>query len=299
MSFALTKQKGPANTWDSLRSERNKRRKRGGSTLSNKTPNKSKFSTWTRAMAELASKLFLAGVIGYLLFAGYNFLISTPRFQIQDVIFKGNHVLNNSQILEWLGPVVGKNLIAIDLVRLNKRLSEHPWVQTASIQRIFPQGLEFEITERVPYARVKKDQIYLMDNSGVILSPEKPGYGHLPLIISKDSKEKGVSNGELLNSLKTMDYFNSLSFFESNPLEVAELVGPSRVLFKARNQGFKIQMSMDQLNEGFKKFMLILDSLEDEKLKTQMIDLSFKDQVVIRERFKPSSTLISAKSQTN
>jgi len=298
MSFALTKQKGSANTWDCLRSERKKKRKRG-STLSNKSPNKLKFNTWTRALAELASKLFLAGVIGYLLFAGYNFLISTPRFQIQDVTFRGNHVLNNSQILEWLGPVVGKNLIAIDLVTLNKRLSEHPWVQTASIQRIFPQGLEFELKERVPYARVKKDQIYLMDNSGFILSPEKPGYGHLPIIILKGSKEKDVSNGELLNSLQTMDDFNQLSFFKSNPLQVAELVGPSRVLFKARNQDFKIQMSMDQLSEGFQKFILILDSLEEEKLKTQIIDLSFKDQVVIRERFKPSSTLISAKSQTN
>ena len=281
MSFTLTKQKGPSTTWDCLRSERNKRRKRSR-TLSNKSPNKSKFGTWARIMTELASKLFLASVIGYLLFSGYNFLISTPRFQIQDVTFRGNHVINNSQILEWLGPVIGENLIAIDLVGLSKRLSDHPWVKTASIQRIFPQGLEFELTERVPYARVEKDQIYLMDNSGFILSPEKPGYGHLPLIILHDSKEKDVSNEELLNSLKTMDYFNQLSFFKNNPLEVAELVGPSRVLFNSRNQGFKIQMSMDELNEGFKKFMIILDSLEDENLKTQMIDLSFKDQVVIR-----------------
>ena len=281
MSFTLTKQKGPSTTWDCLRSERNKRRKRSR-TLSNKSPNKSKFGTWARIMTELASKLFLVSVIGYLLFSGYNFLISTPRFQIQNVTFRGNHVINNSQILEWLGPVIGENLIAIDLVGLSKRLSDHPWVKTASIQRIFPQGLEFELTERVPYARVKKDQIYLMDNSGFILSPEKPGYGHLPLIILHDSKEKDVSNEELLNSLKTMDYFNQLSFFKNNPLEVAKLVGPSRVLFNSRNQGFKIQMSMDELNEGFKKFMIILDSLEDENLKTQMIDLSFKDQVVIR-----------------
>jgi len=281
MSFTLTKQKGPSTTWDCLRSERNKRRKRSR-TLSNKSPNKSKFGTWARIMTELASKLFLASVIGYLLFSGYNFLISTPRFQIQDVTFRGNHVINNSQILEWLGPVIGENLIAIDLVGLSKRLSDHPWVKTVSIQRIFPQGLEFELTERVPYARVKKDQIYLMDNSGFILSPEKPGYGHLPLIILHDSKKKDVSNEELLNSLKTMEYFNQLSFFKNNPLEVAELVGPSRVLFNSRNQGFKIQMSMDELNEGFKKFMIILDSLEDENLKTQMIDLSFKDQVVIR-----------------
>ena len=108
MSFALTKQKGSATTWDYFRPKRNKRRKRGR-TLSNKSPNKSKFSTWARTMTELGSKLFLAGVIGYLLFAGYNFLISTPRFQIQDITFRGNHVLNNSQILEWLGPVIGKN----------------------------------------------------------------------------------------------------------------------------------------------------------------------------------------------
>ena len=284
MSFALTKQKGPAAAvWDYFRPNRNKRRKRR-TTLSNKSPNKSKISTWARTMTELGSKLFLAGVIGYLLFAGYNFLISTPRFQIQNVTFQGNHVLNNSQILEWLGPVIGKNLISIDLVRLNKRLSEHPWVQTVSIQRIFPQGLEFELIERVPYARIKKDQTYLMDNSGFILSPEKPGYGNLPLIILNDSKEQGVSNRELLKSLKIMDDFNQLSFFKNNPLEVVELAGPSRVLFKGRKEGFKIQMSRDELNEGFKNFKIIQDSLEDENLEIQLIDLSFKDQIVIREK---------------
>jgi len=282
MSFALIKQKGPAAVWDYFRPNRNKRRRRR-TTLSNKSPNKSKISTWARTMTELGSKLFLAGVIGYLLFAGYNFLISTPRFQIQNVTFQGNHVLNNLQLFEWLGPVIGENLISIDLVRLNKRLSEHPWVQTVSIQRIFPQGLEFELIERVPYARIKKDQTYLMDNSGFILSPEKPGYGNLPLIILNDSKQQGVSNRELLKSLKTMDDFNQLSFFKNNPLEVVELVGPSRVLFKARKEGFKIQMSRDKLNEGFKNFKIIQDSLEDENLKIQLIDLSFKDQIVIRE----------------
>ena len=284
MSFALTKQKGPAAAvWDYFRPNRNKRRKRR-TTLSNKSPNKSKISTWARTMTELGSKLFLAGVIGYLLFAGYNFLISTPRFQIQNVTFKGNHVLNNSQLFEWLGPVIGENLISIDLVRLNKRLSEHPWVQTVSIQRIFPQGLEFELIERVPYARIKKDQTYLIDNLGFILSPEKAGYGNLPLILLNESKEQGVSNGELLKSLKTMDDFNQLSFFKNNPLEVVELVGPSRVLFKSRKEEFKIQMSRDELNEGFKNFKIIQDSLEDENLEIQLIDLSFKDQIVIREK---------------
>jgi len=282
MNFSLAKQKGPAATWDGLRSERNKKRKRGS--IRKKNPVNLNFGAWLRIIMEFASKLFFVGVIGFLLYAGYNFIISTSRLQIQNISFRGNHVLSDSQIVEWLGPIKGKSILTLDLAGLNRRLSEHPWVQSASTQRIFPQGLNFELTERVPYARIKKDQIYLMDNFGVILSPEIPEYQHLPLIILQKSKGKSLLNGKVLHSLKTMHYFNKLSFFENNPIEIAELVGHARVLFISRNKDLKIQMSMDDLNEGFKNFMIVLDSLEGENLKTKMIDLSFKNQVVIREK---------------
>ena len=75
--------------------------------------------------------------------------------------------------------------------------------------------------------------------------------------------------------------------------------GHSRVLFITRNRDLQIQMSMSDLNEGFKNFMIVLDSLDEKNLKAQMIDLSFKDQVIIREKFKSVSTLVLTKSQTN
>lgn len=298
MSFTLTRQKGPAATWDDFLSERNKKRKRG-SNLNRRVPNKPKLGNWVRTLTELTSKLFLVGVVGYLIFAGWNFLISTPRFQIQNIYFQGNNILSDTQILEWLGPVKGENLIAIDLVDLSQRLSKNPWIQSASIRRNFPQGLEFKLTERVPYARIKKDQIYLVDSFGVTLSPEKPEYRHLPLIIMQGEKENNFLEGKVLHSLKTMHYFNKLSFFDNNPLDAAKLIGHSRVLFITLNRDIQIHMSMDRLDEGRKNFLLILDTLEEENSKIQMIDLSFKDQVVIRNRFKQSSTLFSAKSQTN
>ena len=88
MSFTLARQKGPAATWDDFRSERNKKRKRG-SNLNRRVPNKPKLGYWVRILAEFISKLFLVGVVGYLIFAGWNFLISTPRFQIQNIYFQG------------------------------------------------------------------------------------------------------------------------------------------------------------------------------------------------------------------
>ena len=295
MSFALARQKGSATRWDDFRTQRNKRKKRG-SILSKNLSSKPKIGVWVRILAELTSKLFLAGVVGYLLFSGYNFLLSSPRFQIQNISFKGNQVLSNPEVLEWVGSLKGKNLFAINLAELNQRLSEHPWVKSSALQRKFPKSLVIEITERVPYARVMKDRVYLMDNFGVILSPEKPEYRHLPLIIMEKNKEKNLSNEKALYSLKTMRYFNKLSFFKNNPLDGAVMKSHSRVLFVTRNRDLQIQMSMNELNEGFKNFMIILDSLDEKNLETKMIDLSFKDQVIIRENFKPVSTLVSKKN---
>ncbi len=246
---------------------------------------------------ELASKLFLAGVVIYLLYASYNFLTSDPRFQITDVTFSGNHALLENQLLEWLGQVHGENLFAYDLSRASERLAEHPWVLSASVQRKFPQKIQIELTERVPYARIKFEKVFLMDNFGVILSEEKPEYRNLPLIVQPGVKPENFSGERVIQSLKTMHYFNKLSFFEKNPLDIAELKGHSRIIFSTRNRDLQIQMSMETLTEGFKKFRIVLDTLEDDAVKIQMIDLSFKDQVVVRDRIPSHST--SMKTLTN
>jgi len=298
MDFAIAGQKSSSVAWEDLRSERKKKQRRGGD-LNKKAPSKksARDFSWARILFELASKLFLAGVVIYLLYASYNFLTSDPRFQITDVTFSGNHALLENQLLEWLGQVHGGNLFAYDLSRASERLAEHPWVLSASVQRKFPQKIQIELTERVPYARIKFEKVFLMDNFGVILSEEKPEYRNLPLIVQPGVKPENFSGERVIQSLKTMHYFNKLSFFEKNPLDIAELKGHSRIIFSTRNRDLQIQMSMETLTEGFKKFRIVLDTLEDDAVKIQMIDLSFKDQVVVRDRIPSHST--SMKTPTN
>ncbi len=298
MNFAIVGQKSSSVAWEDLRSERKKKQRRGGD-LNKIAPSKksARDFSWARILFELASKLFLAGVVIYLLYASYNFLTSDPRFQITDVTFSGNHALLENQLLEWLGQVHGGNLFAYDLSRASERLAEHPWVLSASVQRKFPQKIQIELTERVPYARIKFEKVFLMDNFGVILSEEKPEYRNLPLIVQPGVKPENFSGERVIQSLKTMHYFNKLSFFEKNPLDIAELKGHSRIIFSTRNRDLQIQMSMETLTEGFKKFMIVLDTLEDDTVKIQMIDLSFKDQVVVRDRISAHST--SMKTPTN
>jgi cell division protein FtsQ len=299
MNFALADQKSPSLAWQDLRSERKKKQKRG-SEISKKAP--SKISTrdfsWPRILFELTSKIFLAGVVFYLFYASYNFITSDPRFQITEINFRGNHALSEKQLLDWLGQVQGKNLFAYDLSKASEKLAEHPWVLSASVQRKFPKEIQIELTERVPYARIKFEKIFLMDNFGVILSEEKPEHRNLPLInTQRGTKSENFSGEKIIQSLKTMHYFNRLPFFKNNPLDIAELKGNSRILFFTRNRDLQIQMSLDALTEGFKKFMIVLDILKDDKSIIQRIDLSFKDQVVVRDHISTHSTFM--KPQTN
>ena len=298
MDVAIIGQKSPSIAWEDLRSERKKKQRRGGD-LSKKAPAKTsgRDFSWARILFELGSKLFLAGVVIYLFYASYNFLTSDPRFQVTDVTFSGNQALQENQILEWLGQVHGENLFAYDLSKASERLAEHPWVLSASVQRKFPQEIQIELIERVPYARIKFEKVFLMDNFGVVLSEEKPEYRNLPLIVQPGVKPENFSGASVIQSLKTMHYFNKLSFFEKNPLDTAELKGHSRIVFFTRNRDLQIQMSMETLTEGFKKLMIVLDTLEDDTAKIQMIDLSFRDQVVVRDRTLAHST--SMKTPTN
>ena len=300
MDFAISDQKRPSEAWSGLRSERKKKQRRG-SDLNKKAPSKKNshdiFSL--RILLELTSKIFLAGVVIYLFYISYSFLISDPRFKITDISFHGHHALTEKQLLDWLGPVQGKNLFKYDLAKATESLAKHPWILSASVQRKFPRQIQVELTERIPYARVKFNKIFLMDNFGKILSEEKQEHKHLPLIVQPDKRTKpeNFSGEKVVQSLKTMHYFNKLPFFKNNPLDIADLKGDSRIIFFTRNRDLQIQMSMEALNDGFKKFMIVLDTLEDENMKIQMIDLSFKNQVVVRGQDTINST--SIKRQTN
>ena len=87
MSFSLTKQKGPAATWDGLRSERNKKRKRGSS-IRKKNPVNLKIGVLVHIITEFTSKLFLTVVIGFLLLVRVSQLVRPLHFGTLNHIHK-------------------------------------------------------------------------------------------------------------------------------------------------------------------------------------------------------------------
>ena len=246
--------------------------------------------SFCRALAKGIAKAILIATCSYGLFTGYRFITSSPNFNINKVNWTGNESLSTEDLNTWAGPITGKNIFQLDLNKVSQKLAQHPWVKTALVSRVFPQGLNIDLNERTPFARVQLDQIYVMDNYGILLGPEVGKFNKLPFvtgILAKNPKSgDNVANEEIIRGLKTMHYINLLSMFKKNPIDTVRISSKSRVTFITRNKNMKVHMRPGTVRESFKNLTLVLDTIEESEGDLSYIDLSFKNKIVVKHHKK-------------
>lgn len=231
-------------------------------------------------------RIVILAAFFYSLYSGYVFLTQSPYFAVSKAVFSGNQKLTAEELKESIGHVSGQNIFLLDLEGLSRGLVEHPWVRSVSVKRVFPNSVQVDLVERIPYARIQLDQVYVMDNFGVLLAKEEPAYKHLPLIARPVFGEvklgANVAGSGVTQSLQAMHFLNNLSLFQKNPIIAAQTQSGNRVEFYTRDKNFKIVMDMDHLQESFQNFLIVANEIEKEISKIASIDLSFKDKVVTR-----------------
>lgn len=101
-------------------------------------------------------KLALAIVIGVLVFAGYRAAASASFFQLRTIEVQGTSRLQPADIQALVRQSVDKTGVwKADLNGINERIERLPWVRTAVVSRVLPDGIRVRITERSPRAVVR------------------------------------------------------------------------------------------------------------------------------------------------
>jgi cell division protein FtsQ len=287
MGFMVLEHKKPVTTWKQDRSHRRKKRRpQGGKTIRKET--NFDFAAASKTLTEVTAKVILIAACFYGIFVGYRFATDSPYFAVNKVTWVGNQHLSVEEIDPWAGPVLGENIFRVDLGEISQKLAKHPWVQTASTRRVFPQGLHINITERIPLARIQLDQIYMMDSYGVLLGPEEEKFYGLPLLtgiaVKNPTPGYNVASREATGGLKAMYEFNQLPMFEENPIDTVHIRNHSRMAFLTRNRDMEIHMRTNMVSESFKNLKLVLDEIGGDKGTLSYIDLSFKNKVVVKHQ---------------
>lgn len=122
-------------------------------------------------------KLALAIVIGVLFFAGYRAAASASFFQLKSVEVQGTSRLQPGDIQALVKQSVEKTGVwKADLDGINERIERLPWVKTAVVSRVLPDGIRVRITERSPRAvvRTSAGRFRWVDEDAALLGEMQP-----------------------------------------------------------------------------------------------------------------------------
>jgi cell division protein FtsQ len=122
-------------------------------------------------------KIALTIVLGILIFAGYRAAASASFFQVRTVEVQGTSRVSADEIQAIVRKEVETSGVwNADLHAINARLERLPWIRTAVVSRVLPDGIRVRITERVPRAvvRTASGRFRWIDDDAVLLGEMLP-----------------------------------------------------------------------------------------------------------------------------
>lgn len=123
-------------------------------------------------------------------------------FRIHEIEISGCRMVSSDALRKYAGLSYELNMMTLDPKVIRMRLQEHPWVQTASVQRIWPDGLAVSVKEQRPQAIVvQKDgkQFSYVNNSGTVFAPVELGQElDFPVITGIDSSRTEEEKKEMI-----------------------------------------------------------------------------------------------------
>jgi cell division protein FtsQ len=114
---------------------------------------------------------------GVLIFAGYRVAASASFFQVRRVEVQGNYRVTSNDIQALVRKETEKTGVwNADLNGMTARLERLPWVKTAVVSRVLPDGIRVRISERAPRAvvRTSSGRFRWVDEDAVLLGEMLP-----------------------------------------------------------------------------------------------------------------------------
>ncbi|WP_375607007.1 MULTISPECIES: cell division protein FtsQ/DivIB [unclassified Bartonella] len=119
-----------------------------------------------------------------------NTIILDSSFVVTHVDISGNKRLAKQDIFKILKLDVAPSIFTFDVERARSLLEKQPWVQSANVQKIYPNRMRISIVEREPYAIWQHDGIMdIVDNTGRVIVPFKGEIVRdLPLVVGQGAQ---------------------------------------------------------------------------------------------------------------
>lgn len=241
---------------------------------------------------------------------GVRFALYSPQVQLiktEQIDLTGNHIVARESLVNVFYPDRGHSVLTIPLDKRRAEIEKIKWVESASVQRILPNRVRVEITERTPIAFVRNgNEIALIDAHGVILDRPNDLDARFPIIsgitdaLPKDEAERRMQTyQELVRELNVVnaDSANQLSEVDlSNPKNIRIVMAGIPGVNAA--QAVNIRFGSGDFTSKYRMLVENFTQWQANAGCVRSVDLQFTRQIVLNPDSSGCGERIEAKAKS-
>lgn len=221
------------------------------------------------------------------------FLLYSPKVLLlnpDQIELLGNHIVSREAVLQPFAHDRNRSVLRIPLDARRSQLEQLPWVESASVQRILPNRIRVELTERTPIAFLRNGtELALIDAHGVILNRPDGEDLHFPIVsglpdtMPREEREKRMQTYQ--EFLRDADLIRSGSSDRVSEIDLTNAKDLRVVMTGLSSANDSQVVTIHFGNSDFTaKFRMLVDNFAQWQANAghvQSIDLQYSRQVVV------------------
>ena len=221
------------------------------------------------------------------------FLLYSPQVLLlkpDQIDLTGNHIVTREAVLQPFARDRNRSVLRVPLDARRSQLEQLPWVESASVQRILPNHIRVELTERTPIAFLRNGaELALIDAHGVILDRPEGEDLHFPIVtglpesMPREEREKRIQTYQ--EFLRDADLVRSGSSDHVSEVDLSSAKDLRAVMTGLSSATDPQAVTIHFGNTDFTgKFRMLVENFAQWQAnagRVQSIDLQYSRQVVV------------------
>jgi cell division protein FtsQ len=224
---------------------------------------------------------------------GMRFLLYSPSMLLlkpDQIEVNGNRIVSREAVLQQFVHDRNRSVLRVPLDARRSQLEQIPWIESASVQRILPNRLRIELTERTPVAFARNgNELALVDAHGVVLDRPRGEDLHFPIVtgvsedLPRDQREKRMQTYE--EFMKDIDLVRGGSSDRVSEIDVSNpkdlRVVMTGLASASDSQAVTIHFGSAEFTGKYKMLVDNFSQWQANAGRVQSIDLQYSRQVVV------------------
>jgi cell division protein FtsQ len=251
---------------------------------------------------------FLIPILFTLALSGmYIFISHSPRFCLTKVEVRGNRKTSEKEILEKAKIRLDGNIFRMDLGKIKDRVKEDSRIKEVRVKRQLPDRLLIEVEEKKPalWVNLPEGLCGLSKDQEIIPLEEEDFHCDLPIVTGLESPavvgEQSAAPYQRWPDTRAKfvsDFWNSMLEEDSSFADIIseiDLHEKANLVLYLIPGAIQVNMGKGDFEKKLKRLKAVLN-YQERTARPALIDLRFKDQVVLRES-SPGSLLSTSQQR--